>query len=118
MRWNCYILRVDKMHNSAPLSGADPMTVPKAKSPRGFTIVELLIVIAIISFIAALLLPALTGAKNRGKGADCISRLRQIGIGFRLWANDNEGYFPWSVEASRGGSGLALYFAFGGDENA
>jgi len=66
--------------------------------------VELLIVIAIISFIAALLLPALTGAKNRGKGADCISRLKQIGIGFRLWANDNEELFPWSVDVSKDGS--------------
>lgn len=80
------------------------MTELKAKRPRGFTIVELLIVIAIISFIAALLLPALSGAKNRGKGADCISRLRQIGVGFRLWANDNEGFFPWHLPASKSGS--------------
>jgi type II secretory pathway pseudopilin PulG len=66
--------------------------------------VELLIVIAIISFIAALLLPALTGAKNRGKGADCISRMKQLGSGLRLWANDNEEAFPWSVDVARGGS--------------
>lgn len=80
------------------------MTVLKANRPRGFTIVELLIVIAIISFIAALLLPALSNAKNRGKGADCISRLKQGGVGFRLWANDNEELFPWQVETNKGGS--------------
>jgi type II secretory pathway pseudopilin PulG len=66
--------------------------------------VELLIVIAIVSFIAALLLPALSGAKAKGKEADCISRLKQIGIGFRLWANDNDGYFPWQVDVSKGGT--------------
>lgn len=65
---------------------------------------ELLIVIAIISFIAALLLPALSGVKNRGKGADCISRLKQIGVGLRLWANDNEDAFPWAIDMARGGS--------------
>jgi prepilin-type N-terminal cleavage/methylation domain-containing protein len=81
------------------------MLVPRVNRPRGFTIVELLIVIAIISFIAALLLPALSGAKAKGKEADCISRLKQIGVGFRLWANDNDGYFPWHVEMSKGGSG-------------
>jgi prepilin-type N-terminal cleavage/methylation domain-containing protein len=80
------------------------MTVLKANRPRGFTIVELLIVIAIISFIAALLLPALSGAKNKGKGADCISRLKQIGVGLRLWANDNDDAFPWAVEVIKGGS--------------
>lgn len=81
------------------------MTVLKDRRPRAFTIVELLIVIAIVSFIAALLLPALTGAKAKGKAADCISRMRQIGIGFRLWANDNDGQFPWQVPVSKGGSG-------------
>jgi prepilin-type N-terminal cleavage/methylation domain-containing protein len=79
------------------------MTVLKANRPRGFTVVELLIVITIISFIAALLLPALSGAKNKGKGADCISRLKQIGIGFRLWANDNDD-LPWNLDVSKGGS--------------
>src|SRR5215210_5676855 len=94
-----------KCSNQRLLGVPNPMTVRKAYRPRGFTIVELLIVIAIISFIAALLLPALSGAKNRGKGADCISRLKQIGIGFRLWGNDNEDYlFPWSVDVSKGGS--------------
>ena len=80
------------------------MLVLRVNRPRGFTIVELLIVIAIISFIAALLLPALSGAKAKGKEADCISRLKQIGIGFRLWANDNDGYFPWHVEIGKGGT--------------
>jgi prepilin-type N-terminal cleavage/methylation domain-containing protein len=80
------------------------MLVFRVNRPRGFTIVELLIVIAIISFIAALLLPALSGAKAKGKEADCISRLKQIGVGYRLWANDNDGYFPWHIDISKGGT--------------
>jgi prepilin-type N-terminal cleavage/methylation domain-containing protein len=80
------------------------MTVLKYNRPRGFTIVELLIVIAIISFIAALLLPALSNAKIRGKGADWISRLKQCGIGARVYSGDNEEHFPWQLEMAKGGS--------------
>ena len=71
---------------------------------RGFTLIELLVVIAIIAILAALLLPALSGAKKKGKGAECISNQKQIGIAFRLWANDNGEKFPWVVDAANGGS--------------
>lgn len=59
-------------------------------------------VIAIIAILAALLLPALAGAKKKGKGAECISNLRQIGVAFRVWANDNDDQFPWFVDVSKG----------------
>jgi prepilin-type N-terminal cleavage/methylation domain-containing protein len=73
-------------------------------SLRAFTLIELLVVIAIIAILAALLLPALAGAKKKGQGAECISNLKQTGIGFRLWANDNEDKFPFMVDAGMGGS--------------
>lgn len=71
---------------------------------RAFTLIELLVVIAVIAILAALLLPALAGAKARAKRTECVSNLKQISIGLRAWASDNDGLFPWFVEMTEGGS--------------
>jgi prepilin-type N-terminal cleavage/methylation domain-containing protein/prepilin-type processing-associated H-X9-DG protein len=59
-----------------------------------FTLIELLVVIAIIAILAALLLPALTRAKQHGQRAGCFSNLRQIDLSFRLYLDDNTEHFP------------------------
>jgi len=59
----------------------------------GFTLIELLIVIAIIGILAALLLPALARAKQKGQQSVCLSNLKQIGIAFGIYLNDNNDHF-------------------------
>src|SRR5437763_5190829 len=67
---------------------------PKQKPACGFTLIELLVVIAIIAILAAMLLPALSKAKESGRRANCISNLHQMGIGLLMYADDSGGVIP------------------------
>jgi len=75
----------------------------KRKSEAGFTLVELLIVIAIIAVLAAILLPILAHARERANQTKCMSNLRNLAIALNEYADDNHGRYPGVAENVVGG---------------
>lgn len=76
-----------------------PVSSPDKKS-RGFTLLELLAVLTVISLLTALLVPALSRGRARAHATVCASNLRQLGMAFQLYLPDNADGFPTSAPQS------------------
>lgn len=90
-------------HQTIHANAAKPALKRKTGDFRAFTLVELLVVIAIIAILAAMLLPALATAKSKAQRIQCVSQLKQLGIGITLFTADRSEMFPPAGYGTPGG---------------
>lgn len=95
----CQGLKVPKSENSC-FVWAKSSVFLGMPARRAFTLIELLVVIAIIAILAALIFPVFTKAKASARQTQCLSNLKQIGVGMALYMESYDDYYPNAVDAS------------------
>lgn len=70
----------------------------EATGRRGFTLVELLVVLAVVALLAAMLLPVFASARENARESHCISNLRQLGAAIQLYQQDYDELFPYGLD--------------------
>jgi type II secretory pathway pseudopilin PulG len=71
---------------------------------RALTLLEVLVIIAILFVLAAMLLPILAAAQRRSAKINCVSNLKQVNLSFRIWEGDNNNKYPMAVSVTNGGA--------------
>jgi prepilin-type N-terminal cleavage/methylation domain-containing protein/prepilin-type processing-associated H-X9-DG protein len=92
------------------------VSIPAARRP-GFTLVELLVVIGIISLLISILLPSLNKARENAKQVQCLNNLRQLGVAFVMYANNYKGFYPKSAAVGNRRQDDWLHWQAGRDIN-
>jgi len=84
---------------------------------RGFSLIELLVVVSIITLLVGVLLPALSAAREAGRTSVCLSNTRQLGVAARVFANDFDQHLPSAQDEDRSG-GIQSFWYGGGNFSA
>ncbi len=87
-----------RRHRPSPQGHGAGVALPPG-CPAGFTLLELLVVVFIIATLAALLLPALSDAKERGRATVCLNNLRQLGLATHVYAGEHDDLLPYNMGA-------------------
>jgi len=104
MRTSALLWLASRSEWDSPDGFRDPVTegvLRRRSYRRGFTLIELLVVIAIIAILASLLMPVLRGAKGKGQSAACQNNLRQLILGWTIYADDNDDRLAGSISVDR-----------------
>lgn len=80
------------------------VSLGKARKQEGMTLIELMVVIALIALLAGLYLPAINRTKAKGVQVKCLGNLRQIGLAYRLFADDHKNSYPMEISLFEGGT--------------
>jgi prepilin-type N-terminal cleavage/methylation domain-containing protein len=74
------------------------------RTPVAFTLLELMVVIALLAILVALMPCSASSSKTRAQRINCVNNLKQVGLSFRLWAGDNGDKYPMAVSTNVGGT--------------
>jgi len=81
-----------------------PPPTTRATRRAALTLIELLVVIALIAVLASLLLPAINHSKEQGRGIQCLSNARQLGLAWIMYADDHAGWLPPNCDGTQSGA--------------